>query len=294
MVDFLPLDQIDSSVITQLLVAHTLTTPKAIHQLCMDVRFWMPNGLDLEVKSNEQTVISFMDPNCPKPKCQHHQYGIWLRLQFKRKLITSCCRKRRRKLDYGKELATPSSNSSSESQSVKDLNPPDVKYAEDFDRLTAGHKNRIPKCVLRSPTFEEQHGMSSTAAMQLMQDSMHPLDWFGRVKASYLEAPMQFTSHQQEFHHAFIIVSFILFKMGLPRNPLGDQQGAYTQEPQGEETQTQAPYGVPTVIDTGASFSLTQHKSDFVELTEKPDIDKLCGLSAASKVEGVGWVEWKI
>jgi hypothetical protein len=131
-----------------------------------------------------------------------------------------------------------------------------MNYAEEFDRMMAGYKNGIPKCVFRSPTFKEQYGMSSTAAMQLMQDSMRPLDWFGRIKSSYLEAPIQFTSHQQEFHHAFIATSDILFKMGLHRNPFGDQQGAYIQEPQEEETQTKAPYGVPIVIDTGASCSL--------------------------------------
>ena len=76
--------------------------------------------------------------------------------------------------------------------------------------------------------------------MQLMQDSMHPLDWFGRIKASYLEAPIQFTSHQQEFHHVIIATSDILFKMGLPCNPLGDRQGAYIQESQEEEKQTKA------------------------------------------------------
>ena len=27
---------------------------------------------------------------------------------------------------------------------------------------------------------------------------------------------------------------------------------------------------------------------------EKPDIEKLYGLSATTKVEGMGWVEWKI
>ena len=221
------------STIAQLLIARTLTTPEAMHQLRTDVRFWMPDGLDLEVKLNGRTVIGFMDSNHPKPKCQHHQYGIWLRLRFKRKLITSCCRKRHHKLDSSKELATPSSNSSSESHSVKDSNPPDKNYAEEFDRMTAGYKNGIPKCVFRSPTFEEQYGMSSTAAMQLMQDSMHPLDWFGRIKSSYLEAPFKYSSHQQEFHHAFIAASDILFQMGLPRNPLGDRQGAYLQqEPQ--------------------------------------------------------------
>ena len=45
---------------------------------------------------------------------------------------------------------------------------------------------------------------------------MHPLDWFECIKASYLEAPIKFTSHQQEFHQAFIATSDILFKMGLP------------------------------------------------------------------------------
>ena len=80
----------------------------------------------------------------------------------------SCCRKRHRKLDSSKEIATPSSNSSSESHSVKDSNPPDMNYAEEFDRMMAGHKNGILKCAFRSPTFEEQYGMSSTATMQLM------------------------------------------------------------------------------------------------------------------------------
>ena len=162
--------------------------------------------------------------------------------------------KRRHKLDSSKELATLSSNSSLESHSVKDLNLPNKNYSEEFDRMMAGYKNGIPKCVFRSQTFEEQYGMSSTAAMQLMQDSMHPLDWFGRIKSSYLEAPIKYSSHQQEFPHAFIAASDTLLQMGLPRNPLGDRQGAYLQEPQGEENQTKAPYGVPIVIDTGASF----------------------------------------
>ena len=136
--------------------------------------------------------------------------------------------------------------------------------------------------------------MNSTAAMQLMQDSMHPLDWFGHIKSSYLEAPIKYSSHQQEFHHAFIAASDTLFQMGLPCNPLGDRQGAYLQEPQEEDTQTTAPYGVPIVIDTGVSYSLTPHKKDFVGLMEKPDIEKLYGLSATAKVQGMGWVEWKI
>jgi uncharacterized membrane protein len=66
------------STIMQLLIARTLTTPEAIHQLRTDVRLWMPNGLDLEVKLNGQTVIGFMDSNHPKPKCQHHRHGILL------------------------------------------------------------------------------------------------------------------------------------------------------------------------------------------------------------------------
>jgi predicted 3-demethylubiquinone-9 3-methyltransferase (glyoxalase superfamily) len=47
------------------------------------------------------------------------------------------------------------------------------------------------------------------------------------------------------------------------------------------------------VIDAGASFSLTPHKSDFVGLMEKPDIEKLYSLSATAKVEGMGWVNGK-
>jgi hypothetical protein len=75
---------------------------------------------------------------------------------------------------------------------------------------------------IHTPTFEEQYGMPSTAAMQLMLDFMHLLDWFGRIKSSYLEVQIQFASHQKEFHHAYIAASDILFKMGLPHNPLGD------------------------------------------------------------------------
>ena len=67
------------STIVQLSIAHTLTTPGAMHQLCADVRFWIPNGLDVEMKLNGRTAIGYKDSNRPKPKCQHHQYGIWLR-----------------------------------------------------------------------------------------------------------------------------------------------------------------------------------------------------------------------
>jgi hypothetical protein len=65
------------------------------------------------------------------------------------------------------------------------------------------------------------------------------------------------------------------------------------QDPLEEGMQTQAPYDASIVIDTGASFSLMPHKTDFVGLVKEPDIEKLYGLSASAKVEGMGWVEWK-
>ena len=49
---------------------------------------------------------------------------------------------------------------------------------------------------------------------------------------------------------------------------------------------------MPIVIDTGASRSISPHKSDFIKL-EKFDMD-IGTINASSKVEGTGMVRWKV
>ena len=49
---------------------------------------------------------------------------------------------------------------------------------------------------------------------------------------------------------------------------------------------------VPTVIDTGASRSLTPFRSDFVKFTNQQS--SISGIGSDSQVEGFGTVRWKI
>ena len=54
------------------------------------------------------------------------------------------------------------------------------------------------------------------------------------------------------------------------------------------------PNETPVVLDTGASFSLTPFKSDFVGTLRRSEISTLKGLSSTTTVEGIGTVEWTI
>ena len=54
------------------------------------------------------------------------------------------------------------------------------------------------------------------------------------------------------------------------------------------------PNNTPVVLDTGASFSLSPYKSDFVGPLRRSDVPSLKGLSATTTVEGIGTVEWTI
>ena len=54
------------------------------------------------------------------------------------------------------------------------------------------------------------------------------------------------------------------------------------------------PNETPVVLDTGASFSLTPFKSDFVGPLRRSEISTLKGLSSTTTVEGIGTVEWTI
>jgi hypothetical protein len=51
---------------------------------------------------------------------------------------------------------------------------------------------------------------------------------------------------------------------------------------------------MPIVFDTGASFSVTPVRSDFVADLTKSEVDAMKGLTDSVHVEGMGWVEWSI
>jgi len=51
---------------------------------------------------------------------------------------------------------------------------------------------------------------------------------------------------------------------------------------------------VPIILDTGASFSLSPFKSDFVKEPHSSEVKELTGISDTVKVEGIGVVEWPI
>jgi Reverse transcriptase (RNA-dependent DNA polymerase) len=51
---------------------------------------------------------------------------------------------------------------------------------------------------------------------------------------------------------------------------------------------------VPIILDTGASFSLSPFKSDFIKGPSKSQVSELTGITDTVKVEGVGVVEWPI
>ena len=51
---------------------------------------------------------------------------------------------------------------------------------------------------------------------------------------------------------------------------------------------------VPIVFDTGASFSLTPFKDDFVGPIESSSDNDIHGINGSSKIDGEGWVEWTI
>ena len=51
---------------------------------------------------------------------------------------------------------------------------------------------------------------------------------------------------------------------------------------------------VPVVIDTGASFSLTPFREDFVGPMEETNTDNLQGLNAQAEVKGEGEVKWHV
>ena len=51
---------------------------------------------------------------------------------------------------------------------------------------------------------------------------------------------------------------------------------------------------VPIVIDSGASFSLTPFKSDFIGSLDESEVSSMNGIADKVKIEGVGMVEWHV
>ena len=65
-------------------------------------------------------------------------------------------------------------------------------------------------------------------------------------------------------------------------------------------TQSDSPHALstrvifPLIFDSGASYSLTPVKSDFITAIKPPKINTLHGIGHSNKVEGEGTVEWRL
>ncbi len=70
----------------------------------------------------------------------------------------------------------------------------------------------------------------------------------------------------------------------------GEQTSGYLTQPKDDEKG----WDIPIVLDTGASFSLTPVKSDFVTSIRPCDIKSMTGITDSVRVEGIGEVEWPI
>jgi Reverse transcriptase (RNA-dependent DNA polymerase) len=86
----------------------------------------------------------------------------------------------------------------------------------------------------------------------------------------------------------------ILLHASRTSSTVGYSSSLFKSHPDPTELQAPCPQHTPMVIDTGASWSITPHLSDFVSPLTPSNIDELHSLDNTIQVHGTGTVEWTV
>ena len=252
----------------------------------LDVRMWIPVSLFIGITLNGWTTTwPRARHKRPSSGINHHQFGIRVRLRYR------LCHLNTNRSKVPAEIATRQSDTTKCEQDSRPVTEPEGAHTDDdlaseFDLATDRSKWNIP-CVMNELDHEVLYGFSKQVAWSMLDNMIDPLRWFQKEMEFTTSSDFLSSYQLQVMQKAFIAATAILTELNVPRNANVPLRGAFLSGSAAEQR-------VPIVIDTGASFSLTPFKSDFVSKLERPDIDAMHGISDSVKVQGMGWVEWRI
>lgn len=93
-------------------------------------------------------------------------------------------------------------------------------------------------------------------------------------------------SEAHDLEQAFVATADLERKLGMSAPRMSNLSGAYISEHPRSD--------MPIVFDTGASFSVTPVRTDFVSELTQAEVESMTGLADSVMIEGVGQIEWPL